>query len=266
MFKLPRYSPLALAGFFALSLGGTADAQVVATYQLNNTLAADQPGVAALTAINAGSFVTDTVLGQSRTVYQRTSASSAHAAQSALQLDTSALALTANSYSVELVFTFTDNLNGSSFRRILNSYDPSSQADAGFYVGPGNILDIYQSGSNGGGTALANGTYYDVVLTVSPTGEKAYLNGTQMTSYTGTPPPDRIYTNYLTFFQDDATEYGNGRLALLRVFNQVLTGAEVAALNNNGNPFQSANATPEPGTFALLLTGLAALVRRRQYG
>lgn len=83
-----------------------------------------------------------------------------------------------------------------------------------------------------------------------------------MTSHAGTP--DMIYTHYLTFFQDDASEYGNGNLALLRVFDQALTGAEVATLNNNGNPFPAANAVPESGTFALLLAGGWALVRRRK--
>jgi len=262
MLGLTRRGCFAFAGLVALLLAETAHAQLVATYQFGNTLAADQAGAPALTAINSGSFVADNaVLGQSRTVYQRTSGSSSQAAQSALRLDTSALSLTANNYAVELVFTFTDNLNGGGYRRILNSYDPGSQSDAGFYVGPGNTLDIYQSGSHGGGSDLANGTYYDVVLSVSPAGERAYLNGSLMTSHAGTP--DMIYTHYLTFFQDDGSEYGNGKLALLRVFDQALTGAEVATLNNNGNPFV-ANAVPESGTFALLLIGGWALVSRRK--
>lgn len=263
MFRSTRRTVLAIAGLFAFSLGGTAHAQLVATYQFDNSLAADQPGMPALTALNSGSFVTDAnVLGQSRTVYQRTSTNSSHATQSALQLDTTALSLTANNYSVELVFTFTDNLGGGSWRRILNSYDPSSQSDNGFYVGPSNTLNIFDSGSNGGGTALLDGTYYDVVLTVSPTAEAAYLNGSLMTSHNGTP--DSIQSHYLTFFQDDASEYGNGKVALLRVFNQVLTAAEVASLNNNGNPFVLNSAVPEPGTFALLLAGLGAFGHRRR--
>ena len=212
----------------------------VATYQFNNTLVADQPNAPALTPLNSGSFVADSnVLGLTRTVYKRTSTSNASSAQSALRLDTTLLGLTANNYAVEIVFTFTDNLNSGSYRRVIDSYDPSSLIDPGFYVGPGNTLNVYQGGPHSGGTVLSDGTYYDVVLSVSPTGEQAYLNGILAVNYGGTP--DQIQTHYLSFFLDEAYEYGNGKVALIRVFNRALNGAEVTALNNNGNPFAFSN-------------------------
>ncbi len=255
-----------IAGLFVLAISQSASAQLVATYQFNNTLNADEIGVPALISLNAGSFVTDMdVLGQTRTVYQRTANNTAE--QSALRLDTSPLGLTANNYAVQLVFTFTDTLDSrgtGGYRRIVDSFDPSNLQDPGFYVGPGDYLNIYQSGPHYGGPALTNGTYYDVVLSVSPSGENAYQNGALAVSHTGTP--DAIQSHFLSFFQDESYEYGNGKVALIRVFDAALSSNEVAALNNNGNPFPTS--VPVPPAFINALTGLIPgvimLIRRRK--
>lgn len=252
-----------------LAPSASAFASEIATYRLQNSLAADQLTAPALIALNGGAFAVDpNVLGQSRTVYSRyTSNGAASSAQSALRLDTSSLGLTANNYAVEVLFTFTDTSDprgGSSYRRVVNSFDPGQLQDPGFYVGPpGNELNIYQSGPHAGGPSLLDGTYYDVVLSVSPTGERAFLNGSLATSWVGTP--DAIASHYLTFFQDESYEYGNGKVALIRVFNGALSDADVLAVNNNGNPFPAS--IPEPGTsslFGLGITCLAALARRRR--
>ena len=242
-----------------------AQAQLVASYGFNNTLAADQGGAPALTAVNSGAFTTANIFGQSHSVYQRTSASNASASQSALRLDTTPLSLIANNYAVEIVFNFTDNLSPNGYRRVLDSFDPSSLQDPGLYVGPGSTLNIYQSGPHSGGTSLIDRTFYDVLLSVSSTGEQAYLNGTQVVSYAGTP--DSITTHFLTFFQDNTTEYGNGNVGLIRVFDRSLTTSEASALNNNGNPFTGTltAAAPEPSSLALLvLPALGVLVARRR--
>jgi hypothetical protein len=263
--RVATFTAAIAASLPLLLIARPAEAQLVASYQFNNTLAADQGGAPALTAINSGFFTTGTVFGQSRNLYQRTSASNVSSAQSALQLDTAPLALTANNYAVELVFTFTDNLDSrgvNGYRRVVDSYDPSSLQDPGFYVGPNSLLDIYQAGSHAGGPSLTDGSFYDVVLSVSPTGEQAYLNGAQVVNYAGTP--DAIATHFLTFFQDESFEYGNGQVALVRVFDRALTSGEVSTLNNNGSPFASASA-PEPSSIALLLLPVVgAIVARRR--
>ncbi len=260
-----RNAALVVVALTSVVSASVTKAGVVATYQFQNTLAADQGGAPALTPVNSGSYVTDTVLGQPRTVYQRFSASNISANQSALRLDTAPLGLTSNNYAVEIVFTLTDNLSSDGYRRIVDSYDPASLADPGLYVGPGNTLNIFQGNPNSGGPALVNGTYYDVVLSVSLTSEQAYLNGVLAVNRVGTP--DAIATHFLTFFQDEVTEYANGRVALIRVFDSALTANQVAVLNNNGNPFPSA-VVPEPstmvaGSFAVLC-GLGLAWRRRQ--
>lgn len=147
MHNLTRRTYFVIAGILALSVSESANARLVATYRFGNTLAADQIGAPPLTRINSGAFVKDSgVFGESRTVYQR---GGSPAAPSALRLDTRSLSLTPNNYAVQLVFAFTSSAN--SWRRIINSYDPSSLSDSGFYVGTENTLDIYQGGSHKGG-------------------------------------------------------------------------------------------------------------------
>jgi hypothetical protein len=229
----------------------SAQAGPVATYQFNNTLAADQAGAPDLIAINGGSFVADTPLGQLRTVYERTAAGTDPSQQSVLRLDTTPLGLTSNNYAVEMVFTFTTGSPSISYRRIVDSYDPSNLQDPGLYVGSGGNLNIYQTVAHAGGPTLANGIYYDVILSVSPTGEQAYLNGSLAVSYAVTA--DQIATHFLSFFQDNAREYGDGKVALIRVFDTALTAEQASYLYNNGNPF----AVPEPSS--LTLVGLGGL-------
>jgi hypothetical protein len=239
------------------------NAGLVATYQFRNSLAADQPGAPALIPINSGAFVSDTVFSQTRTVYQRYSANNAHASQSALRLDTAPLGLTSNDYAVEIVFAFTDNISGNGWRRVVNSSDPSRMTDQGLYVDRDNRLNIWQGRGHAGGVSLSSGSYHHVVLSVSPSSEQAYLNGSLAVSYARTP--DAIATHYLIFFQDDSYEYANGRVALIRVFDAALSASEVTDLYNGGDPFP-ASSVPERSTILTAtlscVFGFGAAVRR----
>ena len=165
---------------------------------------------------------------------------------------------------MQIVFSLADHPN--TYRRLVNSYDDAAPNDAGLYVGPSNQLNLYNLGPNSGGTALSTGPYYDVVLSVAPGSERAYLDGAFEVAIGSTP--DRIQGHTLSFFLDDAFEYANGRVAMIRVFQGALSDAEVLALHGGGNPFTAA--VPEPETYAMLLAGLGVLgvlgvaTRRRQ--
>lgn len=259
----------ALVGLMSLGLAQTAKAQTpVATYQFNNTLAADQGGVTALTAVNpAGTngFVSANPFGVARTVYrfagdQANSASSA-GLEGGLQLNTTGL-ISSNSYSVEMVVSL-DRVDG--YRRLVETQNRAS--DNGFYVHDGGLHEFPQTPSVL--TGFAANTYYDVVLTVNSNTVSAYLNATPY--FTVTSSDSNIATNFMNLFLDNSNnEYSNGNIALLRLYNTPLTSGQVATAYNNGNPFgsQATPVTPEPGTFALLVAlggvGTAVVHKRRR--
>lgn len=257
-----RAKAVGLAGLVCALLASPARAGLVATYQFQNSLAADEAGVPALTAVNPGSFATDTVFGQSRYVYRRGSSSNLPADQSILSLDTTSLALPHSNYSVELVFRFTDSLDprapGIDFRRVVNGNDGENGLYVGSRSGPsGLIVDDYVGGSQTGGPMIVDGTYYHLVLTVSSSGESVYVDGGLAVSINSTP--NALNSNVLNFFLDNSFEYGNGDVALIRLYDSALTARQAAALYNGGNPFPAA--VPEPASVVLAgLGGLALLV------
>ncbi|MBM3760292.1 MAG: hypothetical protein FJW36_08605, partial [Acidobacteria bacterium] len=82
-------------------------ASLVGTYTFQNSLNANQGGVAPLVAANpvgTNSFLTDMVLGQSRTVYEMVSAQPNQNA--GLSLNANNL-VNPNTYSLEMIFAFT---------------------------------------------------------------------------------------------------------------------------------------------------------------
>lgn len=251
-------------GLFAalLALGPAAlQAGVVATYEFNGTLNADQAGVAALTATNPlgqNTFLTDSVDGNSRTVYGFRGAT-IPSLQAGLTFDSTGLISSPDTYSVEMVFDF---FGGSGWRRIMDVANRGS--DSGFYVDPSNNLDIFPVA--GSGALFTASAYHYVVLTDNAGSVTAYLDG--VAQFTASTTVMNISgTNLINFFLDNTVgggqgEYSKGNVALIRVSDSVLSAADIAALAEN--PFPAASAVPEPTSMLLMGSSLLAVLFTRR--
>ena len=218
----------------------TRPADLKATYQLNQTFVADQPSAPALVPIDpqvTSSFVPDTVFGVTRTVWAFNGAASPPDQQAGLNLVTPGL-VNPQSYSVDMVLELAGGDGG--WRRLLDVQD--RQSDDGFYVDPSNNLDIYRI--SGSSAAFTTGAYHHVAMTVDGTAAtpivRAYLDGAlQFSSLTAEMDLDADPANnpdqVLGLFLDNVAggglgEWSAGRIAILRVWDGVLTDAQTAAL------------------------------------
>jgi len=228
---------------------------LVAAYTFNNTLAAVEPGVAALTAVNplgTNGYQTADVFGTEQTTYHFDGAASPAADQGGLDFNTTGLIPSDNNYSVEMVV----ELDGSTgWRRLLDSLD--RQSDAGLYIDPSNNLDSYPNG--GSGSPFTANSFFDIFVTIDASNTvTGYFGGVQQFSDTSTSLD--IATDTLGFFLDNTAgggqgEWSSGNVALLKVFSTALTAQEVAA--ETADPF--GGTAPEPGTWMLMLGGVAAI-------
>lgn len=229
-------------------------ATLVASYDFNNSLAANEAGKPSLVAIDPlgqNSFETAVVNGFNDTVYHWVGNGADASQQAGFSLDTTGL-VNYKSYSVALTFEFSSQaLTGGGWRRIIDTQN--RQSDSGFYVGPSNKLEVIQIPTvNPGSTTFTTPGFHNVVLSVIPNGAQqtvsAYLDGQlEVTSTTDTfnlnnsdNPNHLLYFFVDNLFSNAQLEYANGRIASLKLYDGAF------------NPL----AVPEPEISAMMLAGL----------
>jgi len=261
---------LALVATTAVALAGSANAAaaLVASYDFNNSLASTFPGGPTLGVVDptgTSGFVQSSVSGgPAQTVYHVGGATTP-ALQGGLTFNTTGLINSADGYSVEMTFEFTDPTRDGAWRRILDSQD--RQSDAGFYVDPNNHLDVFPSGANN--NAFVAGTYRNVVLTVDGSDDvTAYIDGAS--AFTVSSTSMNLSGSTLGLFIDNVVAGGQGEwsaanIATFNVFDGVLTADQAEAFT--GQAFEPPpSGAPEPASWALMLLGfggLGSVLRRR---
>lgn len=188
-------------------------------------------------------------------------------AQQGLSLASPALS-DPGTYSIALRFSF---LEVSGYRRILDFKNLTS--DTGLYVLSSN-LNFFNFAS-GSGAPIAAVFPVDVVITrdaVTST-VNGYVNGTLAFSFNDAGGAGVFSNDIAYFFRDDNSvggEASGGYVDRIMIWNNALTGSEVAALDLGNDPGSGGGSpVPEPSTLtALLASGgaLAAMARRRTGG
>jgi hypothetical protein len=250
--RLNQFARLFLCSVTVISAASAAT--LVASYGFNNTLAADQPGVPNLISVDPlglNGFETATVNGTAQRVFHWQGNAIPPSQQAGLTLDTTGLVQYEN-YSVELEFEFLQPAQaGGGWRRIIDTQN--RQSDAGFYVDPGNRLQVYPVVT--GSTLFTTPGFHDVVLTNFVTGSqrevKAYLDGVlQLQSNTDQLNLDNPNNpgHILSLFLDNVAgpaenEFADGRIASFRLYDGIITPTNV----------------PEPEAYLLILGGLCVL-------
>lgn len=218
---------------FLSSLLFPQSAALVATYNFQNNTNATQSGAPALNVLNPtgnNSYLTDTVLGQQRTVLQLASARPDRNA--GFTVSTVNL-LNPISYSLEMVFAFTDG--GGAWRRLIDVLDRTS--DRGLYINPSNQFEFSRLNSRSTAT-IADGVYVHMVMVVNNNRAAIYVNGTLQNDLSTNSMNLTTTGRNITFFLDNVedtgrNEFGSARVALLRLYSNPLTAAEARELATN---------------------------------
>src|SRR5262249_4654619 len=133
-----------VCGLLVLGVCLAQGATPVATYRFNNSLAAEEPGAPSLVSVDPlgrNGFEDATVDGVPTRVFHWQGTANPPTQQAGLTLDATGL-VQYNNYSVELVFEFLEAAQaGGGWRRVMDTQN--RQSDNGFYVEPGNRLQVY---------------------------------------------------------------------------------------------------------------------------
>jgi hypothetical protein len=233
---------VALLAVFIITVPASAAPPPVATYLFNDTFTAVEsfaPALVPVDPLGLSAFEDSLVFGTTRRVYRFDGNLYPVEEQAGLSLATAGL-IPYNAYSVELVFEFTE-INGA-WRRIIDVNNRTS--DNGFYVEPGDRLQIWENGGLSTGTAVfTTNQFHHVVLTNDSAGiVKAYLDGvleftTPSTTVMNINNPDAAMNFFLDNFEGGGQgEFADGRVALVRVYDAILSDGDVAALAQNPFP------------------------------
>ncbi len=225
-----------IAGLCSLGAALPAKAAVVANYQFQNTLSSTIPTAPDLVPFVPGTYAPAIIGGTPTTVYN-------FGRNEGLSLDTTGLI--SDNYTIAALFSF-DDISG--YRKIFDFENLTS--DAGLYTLGGQLI-FYPT--PGGGPAVGPGTFLEAVLTRDSSTNlvTGYFDGTPVFSFTDSSSLAVISAaNLLNIFQDDNTtggvESSSGSVAGLRIFDNVLTDAEVADLNLLTPPTPLPSQVPGP--------------------
>jgi hypothetical protein len=200
-----------------------------ARFWFANTLSSDIAGAPDLISVDPlgrNAFETAVVYGQPRRVFHFDGDADPVDLQAGLSLNVTGL-IPYDDYSVEMVFEF---LEESGYRRILDVKD--RQSDDGFYVNPDHVLQVYPAKS--GLSPFTANVFHHVVLTNSFGEVTVYLNGMreltiEKTTLMNLESPSGLMHFFLdNLFGLGLGEYSDGRIALMEVYEGLLSEDEVA--------------------------------------
>jgi hypothetical protein len=231
--------------FLFTALLARAGAAPVATYHFNDSLAPDEPGVPSLVSVDPlalNGFEDAVVNGVTQRVFHWRGNATPATQQAGLMLDATGL-VPYNNYSIEIIFEFLQAAQaGGGWRRIVDTQN--RQSDNGFYVDPGNRLQVYDVVT--GSSLFTTPGFHHVVLSNFINGNqrevKASLDGVlQLTSSTDQLNLDNVNNpgHLLAFFLDNIAgpaqlEFADGRIAFLQIHNGVVDVGVPGDYNGNG--------------------------------
>lgn len=247
MKTIPRRSRLLALSVLAASTAFAQNAVQVASYLLQGNFNSQRAASPPLTPVNPSGnnrFVTDTVFGQTRTVYEVLGVATPASAQGGLTYQ-AAGKVPRDHYSMEFIVSMT----GTGWRRIYDS--TNRNYSEGLHVDPSGFINYY----SGAGTVdpkgkLDNGTYYHIVLVKKPGEILIYVNaelvasragGTLLGAMSATANPNQMVHILL----DDNNEWAPAKIALFRAYSGALTADEIRQIF--ASPFTSTVAVPPPG-------------------